>query len=142
MYKRAVGKHEITYRASKRTTSQNYLELLPLVNAGAVAVLDHQLLLRELRGLEREGAAPVGAWESAAAWVEAWESIRPPRTGSTLLLGNGIRDRSFSPVNEEELLGFVRCNLDQQLQVRHPPRDAIARRPVCTRIGMRFAELL
>ena len=30
-----------------------YLELLPLVNAGAVALLDDDHLLRELRGLER-----------------------------------------------------------------------------------------
>lgn len=46
-------KHSITYNAAPRTTSDTYLELLPLVNAGAVVLLDDPKLLRELRGLER-----------------------------------------------------------------------------------------
>lgn len=46
--------HGITYKASKRTTSEVYLELLPLVNAGAAVLLDEPNLLRELRGLERK----------------------------------------------------------------------------------------
>ena len=50
-------KHDITYRASERTTSETYLELLPLVNSGAVVLLDHPHLLRELRGLERKRGA-------------------------------------------------------------------------------------
>lgn len=45
--------HGLTYCASARTTSETYLELLPLVNAGTVRLLDHPELLRELRGLER-----------------------------------------------------------------------------------------
>ncbi len=44
----------ITYKAAPRTTSEVYLELLPLVNSGAVVLLDHPHLLRELRGLERK----------------------------------------------------------------------------------------
>ena len=46
-------KHDREYRPAERTTSQVYLELLPLVNAGAVVILDEPHLLRELRGLER-----------------------------------------------------------------------------------------
>lgn len=46
-------KHSIEYKPCERTTSANYLELLPLVNARAVVLLDHSALLRELRGLER-----------------------------------------------------------------------------------------
>jgi hypothetical protein len=45
--------HGVTYRASSRTTSEQYLEALPMVNSGAVALLDEPALLRELRGLER-----------------------------------------------------------------------------------------
>jgi hypothetical protein len=45
--------HNITYRPAERTTSETFLELLPLVNAGAVRLLDDPELLRELRGLER-----------------------------------------------------------------------------------------
>ena len=43
----------VTYRASERDRSAIYLELLPSVNAGRVALLDDPELLRELRGLER-----------------------------------------------------------------------------------------
>jgi hypothetical protein len=43
----------ITCRASELTTSEIFLELVPLVNAGAVALLDEPTLVRELRGLER-----------------------------------------------------------------------------------------
>ena len=43
----------ITYRFSERDRSQLYLELLPLVNAQQVRLLDHPDLLKELRGLER-----------------------------------------------------------------------------------------
>ncbi|HEX2253146.1 MAG TPA: hypothetical protein VHQ65_07760 [Thermoanaerobaculia bacterium] len=46
-------RHRVTYRPSDRTTSELYLELLPLVNAAAVVLLDDPHLLRELRGLER-----------------------------------------------------------------------------------------
>jgi hypothetical protein len=45
--------HGITYRFSERDRSQLYLELLPLVNAQQVRLLDLPDLLRELRGLER-----------------------------------------------------------------------------------------
>jgi len=43
----------ISYRPADKVTSEQYLELLPLVNAGSVSILDDARLLRELRGLER-----------------------------------------------------------------------------------------
>lgn len=46
-------RHKVEYKAAPRTTSDTYLEALPLVNAGAVVLLDHPALLRELSGLER-----------------------------------------------------------------------------------------
>lgn len=45
--------HGIEYRYSKHDRSELYLEMLPLLNAGSVVLLDHPELLRELRGLER-----------------------------------------------------------------------------------------
>lgn len=45
--------HGITYAPSTQDRSTLYLELLPLVNAGRVRLLDSPDLLRELRGLER-----------------------------------------------------------------------------------------
>lgn len=49
--------HGITYRFSEWDRSRLYLELLPLVNAGQVRLLDVPELLRELRGLERRRGA-------------------------------------------------------------------------------------
>jgi hypothetical protein len=49
----AFARHGIAYRAADRDRSAVYLGLLPLVNSGRVVVLDHALLLRELKTLER-----------------------------------------------------------------------------------------
>ena len=49
----AFRAHGITYAPSAQDRSALFLELLPLVNAGRVRLLDHPELLRELRGLER-----------------------------------------------------------------------------------------
>ena len=43
----------ITYRPSERDRSTIYLDLLPMVNAERVVLLDDAEPLRELRGLER-----------------------------------------------------------------------------------------
>ena len=48
--------HGVTYAPSTQDRSALYLELLPLMNAGRVGLLDHPDLLRELRGLERRRA--------------------------------------------------------------------------------------
>jgi hypothetical protein len=49
-------KHGITYAPSERTKSDLYRELLPLVNAGRVELLDLPRLLAQLVGLERRVA--------------------------------------------------------------------------------------
>ena len=43
----------VKYESSPLVKSALYLESLPLFNRGAVALPDHQILVRELRGLER-----------------------------------------------------------------------------------------
>lgn len=45
--------HGLTYAPSTQDRSALYLELLPLLNAGRIRLLDSPDLLRELRGLER-----------------------------------------------------------------------------------------
>jgi hypothetical protein len=45
--------HGISYAPSAQDRSTLYLEVLPLLNAGRVRLLDQPELLRELRGLER-----------------------------------------------------------------------------------------
>ena len=53
----AFRRQGVTFQPSERDRSGNYLELLPLVNAGRVRLLDDPELLRELRGLERRRGA-------------------------------------------------------------------------------------
>ena len=45
--------HGIHYEASELNKSELYLELLPMLNSRAVALLDHETLQRQLNGLER-----------------------------------------------------------------------------------------
>lgn len=45
--------HGVTYRLSERDRSALYVDLVPLVNADRVRVLDDAALLKELRGLDR-----------------------------------------------------------------------------------------
>jgi hypothetical protein len=49
----AFRKHGIGYEWSDLDKSALFLELLPIVNSGAIELLDDDALLRELRGLER-----------------------------------------------------------------------------------------
>jgi hypothetical protein len=49
----AFRSHGITYELANSDKSDLYLAMLPVVNAGAVELLDLPELLRELRGLER-----------------------------------------------------------------------------------------
>ncbi len=49
----AFRQHGITYEVSELDRSALYLEMLPLVNAGAIELPDDAALLRELRSLER-----------------------------------------------------------------------------------------
>ena len=49
----AFRKRGVSYEWSDLDRSALYLELLPMINSGAVELLDDEALLRELRGLER-----------------------------------------------------------------------------------------
>ena len=46
-------KHGVLYETAERTASQQFLELLPLINAKRVGLLDHKRMLDQLIGLER-----------------------------------------------------------------------------------------
>ena len=49
-------KHSVHYEASERTKSELYLDVLPLINSRAVALLEHEKLVRQLVSLERTQA--------------------------------------------------------------------------------------
>jgi hypothetical protein len=61
----AARRSSRTYAELDRDRSQLYLELLPLVNAGRVRLLDDVELLRELRGLERRRGATRDRYEAS-----------------------------------------------------------------------------
>ena len=83
----------ITYVVSPMNRSQIYLEFQPLVNQGAVRLLDHAEALRELRVLERRARAtgdlvdhPRGGHDdqalvTAGALVQIAQVARTPKSG-------------------------------------------------------------
>jgi hypothetical protein len=52
----AFRKHGIRYEIAEKPKSDLYRELLPLINSGRVALLDHPRLITQLCGLERRTA--------------------------------------------------------------------------------------
>ena len=50
----------VTYTPADKTSSQLFLETLPLINAGSVGLLDHRRLLDQLIGLERRTSFGTG----------------------------------------------------------------------------------
>ena len=51
-----LGAHGVRYETSERVKSDLYREVLPLINAGRVDLLDNQKLINQLAGLERRTA--------------------------------------------------------------------------------------
>jgi hypothetical protein len=49
-------KHGVAYKPSERTTSENYGEMLPLINSGKCSLLDHTRMFQQIIGLERKTA--------------------------------------------------------------------------------------
>ena len=69
---RAIPKHGVLYETAERTASQQFLELLPLINAKRVGLLDHKRMLDQLIGLERRTGFGTGKDAD-------WPSPRLPR---------------------------------------------------------------
>lgn len=114
-------KRGVTYTPSEKTSSQLFLEALPLINAGSVGLLDHRRLLDQLIGLERRTAFgtgrdtvghPPGAHDDvavSAAGAILLATAKRPRARTGFCLGVGpvaYRDeqpelpRSFLARNE------------------------------------------
>ena len=47
-------KHGVNYEPSKSSKSEIYVDLLPLINSGAIDLLEHDRLLMQLTSLERK----------------------------------------------------------------------------------------
>lgn len=109
---------DVKVTVADKSTSEHYLELLPLVNAAAITLLDDDALLRELRGLERRrgsagkdrvdhrrgshddrAAACAGALLLAAAskrrewvgsWLRSWSDANQPRPTGPVYRVDGV----------------------------------------------------
>ena len=123
----------VTAETAKGSTSDHYLELLPLVNAGGVVLLDDADLLRELRGLERRagtsgkdrvdhrrGSHDDRAAAAAGALVQA--AREPGMTGLTWgeprrFVGVGtaarrVQPSSHNPRVAQDLVDYVEPDTD------------------------------
>lgn len=81
-----LGGHGVTYRPCSRSTSENYLAMLPAVNSGSVLLLDHPDLLRQLRGLERRTAR--GGRDSIDHAPRAHDDVINAAAGALVLAGD------------------------------------------------------
>jgi hypothetical protein len=54
----------ISYNISKKSKSEIYIDLLPMLNSGRVALLDHPKMVAQLCGLERRTTRGTGRPES------------------------------------------------------------------------------
>jgi len=54
------GSNGIVYKVSQKSKSEIYIDLLPMLNSGRVALLDHPKLVAQLCGLERRTARGTG----------------------------------------------------------------------------------
>jgi hypothetical protein len=52
----SIRKHGVNYEASEKTKSDFYRDLLPLINSGAVDLLEHDRLVTQLTSFERRTA--------------------------------------------------------------------------------------
>jgi hypothetical protein len=90
--------HGIAYQPADKTKSQIYAELLPLLNSGAVELLDHRHLLNQLLGLERR--TNWGGRDSVDHPPSAHDDLANATAG-VLLLAWGGRRRPRIVVSEE-----------------------------------------
>jgi hypothetical protein len=102
----AFRNHHIVYEASERTTSQVFIDFLPLVNAGACDLLDNDRMVNQLASLERRSTRgsrdvvghPPGGHDDVAAAV----------AGAVTLAQKGMaRDRSdYRPIRVEGVQNY------------------------------------
>ena len=97
----------IGYRYSERDRTAIYLDLLPLVNAGAVLMLDEPDLLKELRGLERR-RGPSGRDRV---------DHRPGQHDDRSLVAAAALSRARKP--EEKVIAVIGTNTDRRWQARY-----------------------
>jgi hypothetical protein len=104
-------KHGIEAETAERSTSDTYLELLPLVNAREALLLDDDKLLRELRGLERRrGTAgrdrvdhrPGSHDDRAAACAGALVAASARRKRMYMSVWSPSKDRMVGPGYDED----------------------------------------
>jgi hypothetical protein len=81
--------HGIAYQPADKAKSQIYAELLPLLNSGAVELLDHRRLLNQLLGLERRTSW--GGRESVDHPPNAHDDVANAAAGALLLAWGGRR---------------------------------------------------
>ena len=76
--------YNVKYEPAERTTSQIFLEVLPLINAKAVGLLDHRRLLDQLIGLERRTSFGTGR-DTVGHPPNAHDDVAVAAAGAVLL---------------------------------------------------------
>jgi hypothetical protein len=96
-------KHGVEYRPSDKSKSDLYRDLLPLLNATTVQLLDHPVLQTQLQGLERRCAR--GGKDSIDHAPGARDDVANAVAGAVVLVAMPYRTRfdAFEPTPDVEL---------------------------------------
>jgi hypothetical protein len=97
--------HGITFRASERTTSENYLSALPVLLAGRVRLIDNATLRQQLGSLERRVGAGDRESVSHPAYASAHDDCATAVAGAiaALTVGNGlVYDDTYSGWRDDD----------------------------------------
>jgi hypothetical protein len=117
-------RHGITYQACERTTSENYIAMLPLLLSGRARLLDDAVLRKQLAGLERRVHAAGRESVSHAATASAHDDVAAAAAGVLAALSATARDAAYASmrwvISDDDLYRTGRSLWD------HPSIPAIA----------------
>jgi hypothetical protein len=88
-------RHGVHFQTCERTTSENYLAMLPLLLSGRARLLDDMVLRRQLAGLERRVHAQGRETVSHAATASAHDDAAAAAAGVLAALSASARDDWF-----------------------------------------------
>jgi hypothetical protein len=104
--------HGISFEWSERVKSDIYRELLPLVNAGRVELLDLPRLAAQLAGLERRVSR--GGKDSIDHLPGAHDDIANATAGALVLAAEGLPSRPHDPADDKPFDPWSREALEHE----------------------------
>ncbi len=121
------ARHGVTYRASDKSKSDVYREVLPLINAGRVEIPAHATLRTQLANLERRVSRT--GQDSIGAVAGAHDDVSDAACGALVLSGGGAPGDNWIAYMKAEVL---RTGAPLPLSASEADHQVAGRRTTCT----------